>query len=88
MEKEATIVFQEVAGHEDAIVHRFRGSPTVLIDGVDPFGDEAPLGLACRVYRTADGQTGSPTLHQLRDAIERAGQWSGPGPEERGPSGH
>lgn len=48
----------------------FRGSPTVLIDGVDPFaaGDE-PFGLACRVYATPDGPQGSPTVEQLRTAL-------------------
>ncbi len=48
----------------------FRGSPTVLVDGVDPFADpDAPIGLACRVYRTSDSFRGSPTLDQLRTAI-------------------
>ncbi len=47
----------------------FRGSPTVLIDGIDPFADpDAPIGLACRIYRTQDGFRGSPTLDQLRAA--------------------
>ena len=50
----------------------FRGSPTVLIDGEDPFLDEsAPVGLACRVYRTADGVEGAPSLAQLRAALRR-----------------
>lgn len=71
---DATIVYQQIDSHEDAIAHRFRGSPTVLINGVDPFADEdAPFGLACRVYRTKNGQTGTPSLRQLRDAIEGAG---------------
>lgn len=44
----------------------FRGSPTVLIDGIDPFADpDAPVGLSCRVYRTAGGLAGSPTVDQL-----------------------
>ena len=50
----------------------FRGSPTVLVDGVDPFasGDE-PVGLACRIYHTPVGTAGSPTLEQLREAVVR-----------------
>ncbi len=72
-------------GHEMAIGYRlidtpeladelgFRGSPTVLIDGVDPFADpDAPVGLSCRVYRTAEGVEGSPTLEQLRVAVTAA----------------
>ena len=34
----------------------FRGSPTVLIDGDDPFFDtEALVGLSCRIYATDEG---------------------------------
>lgn len=48
----------------------FVGSPTVLVDGVDPFaaGDEH-TGLACRVYATEDGPRGVPTVAALRAAI-------------------
>lgn len=50
----------------------FRGSPTILVDGIDPFasGDE-PLGLACRIYGTPAGPAGSPTAEQLRIAVSR-----------------
>lgn len=55
---------------EDAERLGFHGSPTVLVDGVDPFADEhAPAGLACRVFRTPAGLAGSPTVDQLREAI-------------------
>jgi hypothetical protein len=59
---------------EEADAAGFRGSPTVLIDGVDPFatGDE-PTGLACRVYATEDGPQGSPSVEQLRAALSGAG---------------
>lgn len=51
----------------------FRGSPTVLIDGSDPFADpDAPVGLSCRVYPTAAGYAGSPSLDQLRTALRDA----------------
>ena len=56
---------------EAAAEHEFRGSPTVLIDGVDPFADPgAPIGLSCRVYETEAGFAGSPTLGQLEAAID------------------
>ena len=44
----------------------FRGSPTILIDGRDPFatGSE-PVGMTCRVYRTDSGAQGAPTEAQL-----------------------
>jgi len=55
---------------EDAEATRFRGSPSIIVDGVDPFADaDAPVGLSCRMYRTASGAAGSPTLEQLRAAI-------------------
>lgn len=55
---------------EEAERTRFRGSPSILVDGVDPFADpEDPVGLSCRVYQTPDGPAGSPTLDQLRDAL-------------------
>lgn len=55
---------------EEAERTRFRGSPSILVDGVDPFADpEDPVGLSCRVYQTPDGPAGSPTLDQLRDVL-------------------
>lgn len=56
----------EVRTPEDAERLSFRGSPTVLVDGVDPFADaSAPVGLCCRVFRTPEGLRGSPTVEQL-----------------------
>jgi hypothetical protein len=50
----------------------FRGSPTVLINGDDPFLDtEAPFGLSCRIYPTDDGYRGTPPESELRAAIAR-----------------
>lgn len=61
---------QRITTVEEAEVTGFRGSPTVLIDGRDPFADqEAPVGLACRIYRTPDGLAGTPTRQQLREAL-------------------
>ncbi|MGC0420901.1 DsbA family protein [Embleya sp. AB8] len=51
----------------------FSGSPTVLIDGRDPFAEPGRVpGLACRVYRTPDGPAGAPTVEQLRRVVESA----------------
>jgi len=58
---------------EEAERLSFKGSPTVVIDGTDPWDDpSAPVGLSCRVYRTADGYAGAPSEDQLRDAISAA----------------
>lgn len=49
---------------------RFRGSPSILVDGIDAFADEDdPVGLSCRVYQTPDGAAGAPTIDQLRQAL-------------------
>jgi hypothetical protein len=59
-----------VSTPQEAEVAGFRGSPTIVVDGRDPFaqGDE-PVGLACRVYQTPEGPAGSPTLQQLRAVL-------------------
>jgi hypothetical protein len=70
---EATIAYELIDSYEVAVERGFGGSPTVLIDGVDPFTDRNPLvGLACRTYDTEFGPAGSPTLDQLRKAIATA----------------
>lgn len=51
----------------------FRGSPSILLDGVDAFdGPDGPAGLSCRVYQTPAGPAGSPTLDQLRQVLADA----------------
>jgi hypothetical protein len=70
---DTTIAYQLIDTPEAAETHQFRGSPTVLINGVDPFADtDAPVGLACRVYQTELGPAGSPTLNQLEQVIAAA----------------
>lgn len=67
---DAAIALERVETHGEAVRLGFRGSPTVLIDGRDPFADErADVGLACRVYATPEGFQGAPTLDQLRTAL-------------------
>ena len=60
----------KVATEQDAIDVGFTGSPTILIDGQDPFatGGEQ-VGLACRVYSTPHGLSGSPSVEQLVEAL-------------------
>jgi hypothetical protein len=46
--------YVNVTTSEDAERLRFRGSPTVLVNGVDPFADDAaPVSLSCRVFPDA-----------------------------------
>lgn len=61
---------RRVTSAEDAETLEFRGSPTVLVDGVDPFAEEAsPVGLACRLYATPDGLRGAPSVAMLRASL-------------------
>jgi hypothetical protein len=48
----------------------FTGSPTVRVDGHDPFatGTET-VAFACRVYATPHGYSGSPTVQQFMDVL-------------------
>ena len=51
----------------------FSGSPTILIDGIDPFAEPgAQPALACRLYATSTGLTGLPDEAALRAAIRAA----------------
>jgi len=53
-----------------AQVLQFTGSPTVIVDGVDPFADpHVTAALACRLYDTPDGRRGTPTLAQVTAAL-------------------
>jgi hypothetical protein len=71
-ECELTIDRRLIDTPEEAERVEFRGSPTIMVDGRDPFasGDE-PVGLSCRVYDTPNGPAGSPTIAQLRDVVCR-----------------
>lgn len=48
----------------------FGGSPSILIDGVDPFARAGETGgLSCRRYLTPGGYAGAPTVDQLKMAL-------------------
>lgn len=60
-----------VTGAEDAFRWGMAGSPTILVDGVDPFapGEQRP-NLSCRLYPHPDGHLeGAPSVAQLRRAL-------------------
>ena len=72
-----TVIDSYLAAEQRAFV----GSPTILLNGHDPFhrpGTEPAL--ACRVYDTTDGPSGVPDLRALRRALKReadvGGRWS------------
>lgn len=62
-----------VSTEQEAATRGFTGSPSILINGRDPFERVgAPTGLACRVYPTPDGPRGVPSLRDLRRALKEA----------------
>ena len=62
--------YQLVRSAEEAERAGFRGSPTILINGRDPFASPGdPVALACRIYRTPNGVEPAPTVEQLRAAL-------------------
>ena len=70
---DADVVLVEVTTPADAERLRFRGSPTVLVEGRDPFAEDAdPVGLSCRVFRTPEGLRGAPTVEMLVEVLRGA----------------
>ncbi|MGH8870625.1 MAG: thioredoxin family protein [Acidimicrobiia bacterium] len=70
---DATLERELIHSYDKAVERGFPGSPTVLVDGVDPFAEaDAQPALACRVYQTETGTAGSPSTEQLRRAIAKA----------------
>jgi hypothetical protein len=62
----------EVTTDADAAALGMNGSPTLLIDGMDPFGaaDRGTTGVACRLYRDEEGRiVPAPSVEQLRGAL-------------------
>lgn len=67
---DVSVDHQKVETPQDAERLGFVGSPTVLVDGRDPFlTPGAQVGLACRIYRTPEGLRGSPSVAQLQEVL-------------------
>jgi hypothetical protein len=65
------LVHELVDTPEKAEAIGFHGSPTILVNGRDPFASPTdPVGLSCRLFATPDGLAGSPTVDQLMRAFE------------------
>ena len=65
---------EEIADAADASRRAFPGSPTILFDGIDPFGaTRTTPAFACRTYRTEVGLEGAPSVDQLLVVLRAAG---------------
>lgn len=70
---QVSITTTVISAEDEAERRGFTGSPTVLIDGADPFAQaEQPASIACRIYQSPGGPSGIPDLRLLRQALKRA----------------
>ncbi len=69
-----TVSRHEIADEAEAASRGMLGSPTILINGADPFAEPGQsASMSCRLYLDGDGRiSGVPSAGQLRQAIERA----------------
>ena len=71
--EDVQIEYQRIDSPEEAERLDFHGSPTLLVNGSDPFaGREVPAGLGCRVYQTEEGSQGAPSVARLRHVLRTA----------------
>ena len=71
------ILIREITTAADAAAARMTGSPTLLINGRDPFPtpvrEGCDCGVSCRIYRDEHGQVvAAPSVAQWRDAVNAA----------------
>ncbi|WP_427893459.1 hypothetical protein ACQHIV_11360 [Kribbella sp. GL6] len=65
------VVTRVVESEADAERFGMAGSPTLLVDGVDPFASAGDCGgVACRLYRDQEGRlVAVPSVEELRAAL-------------------
>src|SRR5215472_8075840 len=75
----AVMVQRVIASADEAALCGMCGSPTLLVNGHDPFAVPGTVpALACRMYEGEGGRLeGAPTAEALRRALERAGMRAG-----------
>lgn len=66
---EVTVQEVEVTSSADAERLGMRGSPTILIDGRDPFAGGAEASVSCRLYRSQQGLGGAPSVDELVEVL-------------------
>jgi len=71
-ELDIPVAMVEIKSADEAIKHRFAGSPTVKIDGRDIAPQESEdFCMGCRLYLEGDEVTELPSKKTLRHAIEQ-----------------
>lgn len=69
-----TVARHVIADQAEAARWGMHGSPTLLVDGQDPFAKPgADPAVACRLYTSENGQLeGAPSVAALRRVLEQA----------------
>ena len=70
----AAVIRRVVGDEREAAETGMHGSPTLLVDGADPFAaPDEPPSLSCRLYRDAAAHTGPvPSVEELRRVLAAA----------------
>ncbi|MBA3741621.1 thioredoxin family protein [Sporichthya sp.] len=68
---DVTVSLQLIVDHADAVVLGMHGSPTLLVDGRDPFPrTNIEPSVSCRLYRDEHGDLrGAPSINDLRQVL-------------------
>jgi Alkylmercury lyase len=69
--RDVTVSRHVISDQDEAARRGMHGSPTILVDGIDPFAEPGlPASVSCRLYRDRRGRAeGAPSVRQLRHAI-------------------
>jgi hypothetical protein len=72
---DAAVRRRVIASEQKAAAEGMHGSPTLLVDGTDPFAAPGqPPSLSCRLYTDVSGQAGPvPSIAELRRVLTAAG---------------
>jgi hypothetical protein len=83
--RDVTVSRQVIADQGEADRWQMHGSPTILVEGTDPFAEPGePASLSCRLYLDGHGHVGgAPSVSQLRQAIDEAAASDVTGPRTR-----
>ncbi|MGW7363245.1 hypothetical protein ACWGI8_07420 [Streptomyces sp. NPDC054841] len=70
----APVEVRVITNDAEAARYGMHGSPTLLINGTDPFAaPDTAAGVSCRIYRDADGRAiDAPSVEQLTNVVKRA----------------
>jgi hypothetical protein len=72
------VVTRVIESEADAARFGMAGSPTLLVDGTDPFAADGECGcsVSCRLYRDSDGRiVSTPSVEQLRAVLVMPRSW-------------